>query len=104
MNEQITYTITPIELLQQKGCRTKEKGNWIGVKECPFCHGGNGNQKWTFAVHIEDGNYVCLRTSCNARSNFWNLLKHFGYNPKEYIDNKKKRKKVRRKRFIYGKK
>lgn len=101
----IKYSITPQEVLEQQGLKLKSNGNWWSLQLCPFCDGGRSGQQYTFGVHKFDGNYNCLRTTCGEASNFWNLLKHYGYNPVEYIDKQKSTnnygKKKKDKKFIY---
>lgn len=99
--DDIKYIITAQELLDQEGLKYKSNGSWWTLRKCPFCDGGRANQEWTFGVHKKDGNYNCFRSSCGAASSFWNLLKHFGKEPKEYIDKNnstysKKKKKTRK--------
>jgi twinkle protein len=85
MKDDIEYTITPQEVLDSEGIKYSTKGNWLSVKYCPFCHGGQTKQVYTFGIHKFDFNYNCLRTTCGAASNFWNLLIHFGYDPKQFV-------------------
>ncbi len=86
MNEKLKYNITPEELLKNQGYKYSIKGQWLSVKYCPFCTGGKTKQQYTFGIHRFDYNYNCLRTTCGQASSFWNLLIHFGLDPKEYID------------------
>lgn len=86
MNEKLKYTITPERLLDEQGYKYSVKGNWLSVKYCPFCDGGRTRQQYTFGVHRFDYNYNCLRTTCGNASNFWHLLIHFGYDPKQYVE------------------
>lgn len=45
---------------------------------CPFCHGGESQDKYTFALNLTDGVYVCKRGSCGVRGRFEELAQHFG--------------------------
>lgn len=102
---EIKFTIKPDELLSMQNIKFHRRGNWYSCKICPFCEGGRHGQQYTFGVRVDDYNYHCLRTTCGASGNFWMLLKHFGLNPKDYVDkenskfNNKKRKQS--KKFIY---
>lgn len=105
--DNIRYTITPQEVLDQEGIKWSLKGNWLSVKYCPFCHGGRTRQVYTFGIHKDDYNYNCLRTTCGQASNFWNLLLHFGYNPKLYIKHEgfnQSKTKTQKKSFVYRRK
>lgn len=55
----------------------KQNGNLI-AKYCPFCNGGQHNDKWTFGVNIENGAYNCFRGKCGEQGSFKELLEHFG--------------------------
>ena len=41
----------------------KEKGQEIHALYCPFCHGGQHRDKYTFAINRTTGAYNCLRDS-----------------------------------------
>lgn len=75
------YDITPRQVASRLG-RTKEiinsKGPQITVETCPFCHGGQHHDKWTFAIHAEKGIYNCMRGTCGASGSFRQLLQHLG--------------------------
>ena len=75
------YDITPRQVASRLG-RTKEiinsKGPQITVETCPFCHGGQHHDKWTFAIHAEKGIYNCMRGTCGASGSYRQLLQHLG--------------------------
>jgi len=106
MSDKLEYTITPQELLSERGVIFSRRGSWYSCKYCPFCEGGRTKQVYTFGVRVDDYNYNCLRTTCGAAGSFWTLLQHFGYEPKEYIKKKAYKptegtKKSAPKRYIY---
>ena len=45
---------------------------------CPFCHGGESGDRYTFAINLTEGVYVCKRGSCGARGRFEELAERFG--------------------------
>ena len=45
---------------------------------CPICHGGNNRDRYTFALNLTQGVYVCKRGSCGARGRFEELARRFG--------------------------
>jgi hypothetical protein len=104
----LEYTITPRELLSQQGVKFSQKGNWYSCQYCPFCHGGQSKQVYTFGVRVDDYNYNCLRTTCGAAGSFWTLLQHFGLEPKDYVKKNTFRghnsKPKTKKKFIYRRK
>lgn len=45
---------------------------------CPFCHGGDNHDEYTFALSIDKGVFVCKRGTCGKRGRFDQLAKHMG--------------------------
>ena len=41
---------------------------------CPICHGGDNRDRYTFALNLTEGIYVCKRGSCGARGRFEELF------------------------------
>jgi hypothetical protein len=64
--------------LHSKGFELKQRGHWIELRRCPFCGGGPRGDLGTFAVHADDGNYVCKRGSCGVSGPFGRLQEHLG--------------------------
>lgn len=56
----------------------KVKGAEIIPTYCPFCNGGNHNDKYTFALNMDKLTYNCKRGSCNKQGTFYQLCKEFG--------------------------
>ena len=71
------YGLTPEEFARKYLDNYKTKRREIIVRECPFCHGGQHNDKDTFAISIDDGAYNCKRGKCQAEGSFCDLLKEF---------------------------
>ena len=61
------------------GAETRESGNEIQFKTCPYCHGGEHGDKYTFAINSKTGKYNCLRASCARRGHFVTLARDLGY-------------------------
>lgn len=57
----------------------REKGNELNFKYCPFCKGGNHNDKYTFSINLNNGMFKCLRSSCSEQGGFITLAKTFGF-------------------------
>jgi twinkle protein len=80
--------------LHGKGFQMKRHGHWIELSRCPFCGGGDRSDPGTFAVHSDDGNYVCHRGKCRAAGPFGKLQEHLGdktfapLTPKPFIGGK----------------
>ncbi len=56
----------------------RQKGAELVPVYCPFCHGGNSSDKFTFALNMDNLTYNCKRGSCNETGTYTKLLKHFG--------------------------
>lgn len=73
---------------------TKQRGNNLMFKVCPYCKASTGNNRWSFAINLENGMFKCLRSSCNASGNMITIAKDFnfslGTNIDEYYTPKKK--------------
>ena len=48
------------------------------AETCPFCNGGEHDDKFSFFMELESGLYCCHRASCGAHGNFETLSAHFG--------------------------
>lgn len=55
----------------------KISGQEIKAKFCPICHGGQGRDKDTFAINVENMTFNCKRGSCGVKGHFNQLLKEF---------------------------
>lgn len=69
--------LKPKELADKHLGEYKQKNGNILAKYCPFCKGGQHNDKWTFGVNIENGAYNCFRGKCGEQGSFKELLEHF---------------------------
>lgn len=54
------------------------RGDELIPDYCPFCHGGDSRDRYTFALNLTDGVYVCKRGGCGVRGRFETLAKEFG--------------------------
>ena len=64
--------LTPYRIKQ------KPDGQEIIPLLCPFCHGGSHNDRYTFALSVEKGCYVCKRGSCGAQGSVEELARFLG--------------------------
>lgn len=58
---------------------TREKGNELEFRYCPYCGGGGHRDEWTFSVNLDNGAFKCLRASCEKQGHFVELCRDFGY-------------------------
>lgn len=78
---------------QSRGIRYKTRGNELQLERCPYC-GNRTNDKDTFAINLETGQFKCLRASCGVKGNMYTLAKDFdfslGTEVDEYISRRRK--------------
>ena len=43
------------------------RGDELIPEHCPICHGGESGDKYTFALNLTEGVYVCKRGTCGVR-------------------------------------
>lgn len=94
----MNYSITPEQFLREIGWTFKRRANWLTLRYCPFCTGGDSKDIFTFAVHITGGNFFCHRQKCGVKGSFWKLIESQNKNPRDYAERAKSKK-----RFVYGK-
>lgn len=58
---------------------TKERNKELFFKHCPYCHGGQSNDKNTFSINLENGAFKCFRSSCGKQGHFVELCRDFDY-------------------------
>lgn len=92
----IEWNVTPVGFLAEVGWSHKLRGRWLDLKLCPLCGGGDRVDTHTFAVHAEDGNYVCQRSKCGSKGNFWMLIELAGRNPRDFIGRRERRREDRK--------
>ena len=61
------------------GYETREKGDELQFKRCPYCNGGGSRDEWTFSINMKSGAFCCLRTSCGQQGHFVELCRDFQY-------------------------
>jgi len=61
------------------GYETREKGDELEFKYCPYCQGGAHRDKYTFSVNLISGAFKCLRSSCNQSGHFVELCRDMDY-------------------------
>ena len=67
------------DLARRLNAETREKGDELQFKYCPFCHGGQHNDKYTFSVSLRTGQYNCLCGTCGEHGGFVSLAKAFDF-------------------------
>lgn len=74
--------------LREKNLSFRRRGAKAECKVCPFCNGGDSQDKYTFVVFLDEsgGNFKCMRGKCGVSGTFWALASHFGDDPKEFYE------------------
>jgi len=70
--------MSPFEFAQKHLQPHKTRGNEIVPLYCPFCRGGEGKDKETFAMNAQTGTYNCKRGNCGVSGTFKQLCREFG--------------------------
>jgi len=69
--------ITPHEFARRYFIDYRTRGNEIIPKYCPYCR-GNGKDKYTFALNVDNLTFNCKRGSCGKAGTFRQLCNDFG--------------------------
>lgn len=56
----------------------QRKGQEIIPTYCPYCHGGDHKDKYTFALNVDRQVFKCQRGSCGRQGHFTQLCRDFG--------------------------
>lgn len=59
------------------GARVKKTGSEMEFLYCPYCLGGAHQDKGTFSINTETGQFQCQRASCGVKGNMITLAKDF---------------------------
>lgn len=65
---------------------SRQRGNELQLKYCPYCHGGEKGDKCTFSINLETGAFNCKRGSCGVKGNMITLSKDFGFSLGNTVD------------------
>ena len=67
------------ELSRVLSAETRQKGEELFFKYCPYCHGGGERDKDTFSINLETGVFHCFRSGCGRSGHFVEMARDFGY-------------------------
>lgn len=59
------------------GARVKTVGDEMVFAYCPYCKGGEHNDRNTFSINMNTGQFECKRSSCGVRGNMLTLAKDY---------------------------
>lgn len=63
---------------REYGFKVRERGKELQFRKCPYCQ-NNTDDKNTFSINLETGQYKCLRASCGAHGNMITLARDFNF-------------------------
>ena len=82
-----------VRFASEQGITAKIRGSELQFMRCPYC-GNKTNDKDTFAINLETGQFKCLRASCGAKGNMKTLARDFdfslGQDYDEYVNRRKR--------------
>lgn len=76
-------------LASKLGANVREKGKELFFRYCPYCRGGDGRDKDTFSVNLDNGTFHCFRSGCGKSGHFVEMARDFGY-PLDFGDNRRR--------------
>jgi len=65
-------------LASKLSANVREKGGELFFRYCPYC-GGDGHDRETFSVNLENGTFHCFRSTCGKSGHFVEMARDFGY-------------------------
>lgn len=80
------------------GAATKQKGDELFFKLCPYCNGG-GHDNETFSINLNSGVFKCFRSSCDKHGHFVELARDMNF-PLDFGTQPKRYKKLQQKEII----
>lgn len=75
-------------LAAKLGADVREKGRELFFRYCPYC-GGDGHDRDTFSVNLENGTFHCFRSSCGKSGHFVEMARDFDY-PLDFGDTRRR--------------
>lgn len=69
-----------------QGAKTKTKGDELHFSDCPYCHGKNHGDAYTFSINLKTGQFKCLRASCGVTGNMLTLSRDFDFSLGNSVD------------------
>lgn len=74
----MSYTFNPADVFDFAsaiGADTKQKGNELFFKHCPYC----GEEEGNFSINLDTGAFKCFRATCDKHGHFVELCRDFNY-------------------------
>ena len=70
--------MTELEYANMYLGKHKIVGDEIKPLYCPYCGGGNHQDRYTFALNMENHTFNCMRGSCGVKGHFSELCREKG--------------------------
>lgn len=84
-------------LASKLGADVREKGDELFFRFCPYCK-GDGHDRDTFSVNLENGTFHCFRAGCGKSGHFVEMARDFGY-PLDFGDARREYRRLPQKPF-----
>lgn len=76
-------------LASRLGADVREKGKELFFRLCPYCRSGDGRDRDTFSVNLDNGTFHCFRSGCGKSGHFVEMARDFGY-PLDFGDRRRR--------------
>jgi len=87
---------------REQGIKVRRRGDELQFRKCPYCQ-SNTDDKNTFAINLNTGQFKCLRATCGAHGNMITLSRDFDFSlgtmVDEYFNSKKRFRQIHRKGY-----
>lgn len=87
---------------REQGIKVRRRGDELQFRKCPYCQ-SNTDDKNTFAINLNTGQFKCLRATCGAHGNMITLSRDFDFSlgtmVDEYFNSKKRFRRIHRKGY-----
>lgn len=67
------------EFARSISAEVAQKGDELFFQRCPYCNGGESDDRNTFSVNLVTGTYNCFRATCGKQGHFVELARDFGF-------------------------
>lgn len=82
----------PVEFADKHLRPYKKRGVEIVPETCPYCQGGQRNDKYSFALNVDKKTYNCKRGKCSVSGHFVELCRDFGEETEKRFNISRKKK------------
>ena len=74
-----------VRFAREQGIKARTSGNELQLLYCPYCR-NRTDDKNTFAINLDTGQFKCLRATCGAKGNMITLARDFDFSLGRDVD------------------